>query len=75
MKKNMKKKKKTLLKKTFGETYYVLNTTDSQKIVNGFRYIKELLLQYHNFAMNEAYSKLVANNVKVYGVKSDAKTT
>ena len=57
---------------TFGETYYVLNTTDSQKLVNGFRYIKELLLQYHNFAMYEAYTKLVANNVKVYGVKSDA---
>ena len=59
---------------TFGETYYVLNTTDSQKLVNGFRYIKELLLQYHNFAMYEAYTKLVANNVKVYGVKSDAFT-
>ena len=57
---------------TFGETYYVLNTTDRQKLVNGFRYIKELLLQYHNFAMYEAYTKLVANNVKVYGVKSDA---
>ena len=56
----------------FGETYYVLNTTDRQKLVNGFRYIKELLLQYHNFAMYEAYTKLVANNVKVYGVKSDA---
>ena len=59
---------------TFGETYYVLNTTDSQKLVNGFRFIKELLLQYHNFAMYEAYTKLVANNVKVYGVKSDAFT-
>ena len=47
-------------KTTFGETYYVLNTTDRKTLVNGFRYIKELLLQYHNFAMYEAYNKLIA---------------
>ena len=61
-------------KKTFGETYYVLNTTDRKTLVNGFRYIKELLLQYHNFAMYEAYTKLEEKGVKVYGVKSDAFT-
>ena len=61
-------------KTTFGETYYVLNTTDRKTLVNGFRYIKELLLQYHNFAMYEAYTKLEANGVKVYSVKSDAFT-
>ena len=61
-------------KTTFGETYFVLNTTVRQKLVNGFRYIKELLLQYHNYAMYEAYTKLEAKGVKVYSVKSDAFT-
>ena len=61
-------------KTTFGETYYVLNTTDRKTLVNGFRYIKELLLQYHNFAMYEAYTKLEEKGVKVYSVKSDAFT-
>ena len=61
-------------KTTFGETYYVLNTTDRKTLVNGFRYIKELLLQYHNYAMYEAYTKLEEKGVKVYGVKSDAFT-
>ena len=59
-------------KTTFGETYFVLNTTVRQKLVNGFRYIKELLLQYHNYAMYEAYTKLEEKGVKVYSVKSDA---
>ena len=57
-----------------GDTYFVLNTTVRQKLVNGFRYIKELLLQYHNYAMYEAYTKLEAKGVKVYSVKSDAFT-
>ena len=59
-------------KTTFGETYYILNTTDRQTLVNGYRYIKEMLLQYHNYAMYEAYNKLIAKGIKVYGVKSDA---
>ena len=57
-----------------GDTYFVLNTTVREKLVNGFRYIKELLLQYHNFAMYEAYTKLEEKGVKVYSVKSDAFT-
>ena len=57
-----------------GDTYFVLNTTVTQKLVNGFGYIKELLLQYHNYAMYEAYTKLEAKGVKVYSVKSDAFT-
>ena len=68
----MKKKKEEEDKTTFGETYYVLNTTDRKTLVNGFRYIKELLLQYHNYAMYEAYTKLEEKGVKVYSVKSDA---
>ena len=56
-----------------GDTYYIFNTTDRKTLVNGFRYIKELLLQYHNYAMYEAYTKL-EKGVKVYSVKSDAFT-
>ena len=41
-------------------------------MTNGFRYIKELLLQNHNFDMYESYEKLKANNINVYAVKSDA---
>ena len=57
-----------------GDTYYILNTTDRKTLVNGFRYIKELLLQYHNYAMYEAYTKLETKGVKVYSVKSDSFT-
>ena len=57
-----------------GDTYYILNTTDKQQLVNGFIYIKELLLQYHNYAMYDAYTKLRSNDVKVYSVKTDAFT-
>ena len=31
-------------------------------------------MDYHNFAMYEAYNKLIAKGVKVYSVKSDAFT-
>ena len=41
-------------------------------MTNGFRYIKELLLQNHNFSMYEAFGKLKENDVKVYAVKTDA---
>ena len=57
-----------------GDTYYILNTTDRQTLVNGYRYIKQLLLDYHNFAMYEAYNKLIAKGIKVYSVKSDSFT-
>ena len=57
-----------------GEKLYILNVTDKTKLMNGFRFVKELLLQYHNFSMYEAYNKLVENNIKVYSVKSDAFT-
>ena len=34
--------------------YYILNVSDSRTLTNGFRYIKEMLLQFHNFAMYDA---------------------
>eukprot|EP00438_Fugacium_kawagutii_P023181 Skav227407 [mRNA] locus=scaffold5580:24324:27602:- [translate_table: standard] len=53
-------------------SHYVLNIKDTSELVNGFRYIKELLLQNHNFTMYEAYDKLYKNDIKVYSVKTDA---
>ena len=53
--------------------YYILNVSDSRTLTNGFRYIKEMLLQYHNFAMYDAYRKLkIENGIDVYAVKTDA---
>ena len=57
-----------------GKTYYILNISDKATLDNGFRYIKELLLQYHNYARYEAYEAMKSENVRVYSVKSDAFT-
>ena len=54
-----------------GENYYILNLKDKAQLQNGFRYIKELLLQYHNFKMYQDYYKLRNNGVRVYSVKID----
>ena len=52
--------------------YYIVTISDERQLMNGFRYIKELLLQNHNFSMYEAYEKLKENNINVYAVKTDA---
>ena len=52
--------------------YYIVSKSGERKLMNGFRYIKELLLQNHNFHMYESYEKLKANNINVYAVKTDA---
>ena len=57
-----------------GTKYYVLSVSEKKTLINGFMYIKELLLQYHNFKMYEAYKKLADNNIKVYSVKTDCLT-
>ena len=54
--------------------YYILNVSDKACLKNGFRYIKELLLQYHNFKMFSDYSTLKENGIDVFSVKSDAMT-
>ena len=59
---------------TEGTAYYVLNVSDKKVLSNGFTYIKELLLQYHNFKMYETYKTLTDNNIKVYSVKTDSIT-
>eukprot|EP00438_Fugacium_kawagutii_P004546 Skav222288 [mRNA] locus=scaffold807:301469:304798:- [translate_table: standard] len=52
--------------------YYIVNVSGERQLMNGFRYIKELILQNHNFSMFDAYSKLKQSNINVYAVKTDA---
>ena len=54
--------------------YYILNISDKAYLKNGFRYIKELLLQYHNFKMFNDFTTLKNNDINVFTVKSDALT-
>ena len=48
--------------------------SDQTKLENGFRYIKELLLQHHNFKMFKAFEILKSNNILVFSVKTDCFT-
>ena len=52
--------------------HYVLNISDTKTLMNGYKYVKELILQHHNFDMNEAYETLMRDGVVVYSVKTDA---
>ena len=54
--------------------YYILNISGESTLKNGFRYIKELLLQHHNFFIHQSHEKLIENNIPVYSVKTDAFT-
>ena len=56
------------------QKYYILNVSDCATLKNGFRYIKELLLQHHNFQMYRDYQTLTANGIDVFSVKTDAFT-
>ena len=56
------------------KSYYILNLKDKAQLKHGFRWIKEILLQYHNFTMWEAWWKLRKANITVYSVKTDAYT-
>ena len=60
--------------KQIGRTtkYYIVNVSGERQLINGFRYIKELMLQNHNFSMFDAYSRLKRANIHVYAVKTDA---
>ena len=55
-----------------GETYHIANISDKAKLVNGFVYIQELLLQQHNFNMYQCYNRLLKCGVKPCSVKTDA---
>ena len=57
-----------------GDLYYVLVIKAEKQLRNGFRYVKELLLQSHNFKLMQAYDALAEANVKVTSVKTDCFT-
>ena len=52
--------------------YYCITVTDKATLRNGYVYIKELLLQHHNFKMHTDYTKLKENHIGVWSVKTDA---
>ena len=60
--------------KEHDQKYYVLNVSDKACLKNGFRYLKELLLQHHNFKMYTDYTTLRNHGIEVFSVKSDALT-
>ena len=54
---------------------YVLNLKDKAESKNGFRWIKELVLQMQNLNMYNAYHKSKKNGIEVHTVKTDAFTS
>jgi hypothetical protein len=55
-------------------THYICYFDEKVKLTNGFRYIKELILQTRNFRMYQDFLKLQENRIPVYSVKTDAFT-
>ena len=53
---------------------YMLNLKAQKDLTNGFRYIKELLMNIHNFKMYSDYQKLINAGIDVFSVKTDAFT-
>ena len=52
----------------------MLNLKAQKDLTNGFRYIKELLMNIHNFKMYTDYQKLTNAGIDVFSVKTDAFT-
>ena len=59
---------------TKGRSLFILNLSAEPSLAKGFRYIKELLMQHHNFYLNKSYELLTESGVGVYTVKTDAFT-
>ena len=58
----------------FGDPYFVLVLKGERHLKNGFRYIKELRIQSHNFKLMQAYDRLAEAGVNVASVKTDCFT-
>ena len=58
-----------------GKCLFILNLSAECSLNNGFRYIKELLLQHRNFYLNNCWKLLREHGVSVYTVKTDSFTT
>ena len=54
-----------------GAPFYVLALKAERKLENGFRYIKELLLQIHNDKLYSSFDILKDNDISIYSVKTD----
>ena len=52
--------------------YYCLTVSKKAELTNGYTYIKELLLQHHNYKMLCDLKTLRDNEIDVYSVKTDA---
>ena len=46
--------------------------SERRQLMNGFTWIKEMLLQNHNFRMYEEHSSLKEKGIKVFAAKTDA---
>ena len=57
-----------------GNALYSLNISAECSLTNGFRYIKELLMQHHNFYLNKCYKVLKQNGIDAHTVKTDSFT-
>jgi hypothetical protein len=66
--------KKIIIQESKDTIYHVLTSNKQTKLMNGFRYIHELLLQYHNQKIYIDAKISTDNNSKMYSVKSDAFT-
>ena len=57
-----------------GCALYSLNISAECSLTNGFRYVKELLMQHHNFYLSKCNKLLQAHGMIVYTVKTDSFT-
>ena len=55
-----------------GRSLFILNLSAEASLTNDFRYIKELLMQRHNFYLNKCWELRAENGVDVYTGKTDA---
>ena len=54
--------------------YHILNVTNKTILKNGFRYIKELVMQLSHFTMYKTVAKLEEHGIDVFSIKTDAIT-
>ena len=53
---------------------YIHQIEATKELEHGFVYIKELLMEIHNFKMLTAFQTLTKNKIKIHSVKTDAFT-
>ena len=51
---------------------YILTVSERTTLTDGFRYIKEYLMQYHNMLVNDSYNKLTKYGVDVFTFQTNA---